>query len=146
VYKPAQFTAILVEYSEFAFTEHFYLSPMNGFLKKLAKKNVTSIKIEKSTFSDSNVRGRGGGGAARFYLCKARHNVSAERDRRRAQINGLTGSEQSRPTSCATHEDGIIGWLLAVCLATATGLLLGNCTPLVTAILTAASSCAPQLH
>ena len=33
------------------------------------------------------------GGAARFYLCKARHNVPAERDRRRAQINGLTGSE-----------------------------------------------------
>ena len=50
-------TAILVEYSEFAFTEHFYLSPMNGLLKKkLAKKNVTSIKIEKSTFSDSNVQ------------------------------------------------------------------------------------------
>jgi hypothetical protein len=35
----------------------------------------------------------GGWGEARFYLCYARHSVPAERERRRAQINGLTGSE-----------------------------------------------------
>lgn len=60
--------------------------------------------------------GRGGGGQGRFYLCKARHNVPAERDRRRAQINGLAGSEDKVAQLLAqpTKTESLASYWLAI--------------------------------
>jgi hypothetical protein len=109
-------TAILGERAQqFAFRKHFYLSPMNGFLKKnwqrkmlLQSKLKNQLSVIRMYRNEGKMNG-GGGGQGRFYLCKARHNVPAERDRRRAQINGLTGSEDKVAQLLAQPTMTIIG-------------------------------------